>query len=93
MLRQLYDNTMGFDERNVETVKRAMYLEENETGALYAKTGSGKVNGKEIRGWFTGWLETGSDTVFFAVYIEGSDGISGSQAAEIGRNILKSLDF
>lgn len=93
LLRQLYDNTMGFDERNVETVKGAMYLEENETGALYAKTGSGKVNGKEIRGWFTGWLETGSDTVFFAVYIEGSDGISGSQAAEIGKNILKSLDF
>ncbi|MGI6011151.1 MAG: BlaR1 family beta-lactam sensor/signal transducer [Ruminococcus sp.] len=91
LLRHLYDNTWKFDEKNIELLKNALYLEENDLGALYGKTGTGKVNGKEVSGWFIGWLETEKGTSFFAVYLKGKDHVSGTKAAEAGMRILETF--
>ncbi|MGI6007780.1 MAG: BlaR1 family beta-lactam sensor/signal transducer [Ruminococcus sp.] len=91
LLYRFYENTWGFDEKNVDAVRQALYLEKNNLGTLYGKTGSGKVNGKEIQGWFVGWLQTDTKPVFFAAYIRDRDHISGNDAAAATKNILEKL--
>ena len=65
-----------------------MLLSSDHGVRLYGKTGTGRINEKDINGWFIGFLETESDVYFFAANLQGEDGASGSAAAEIVLKVL-----
>ena len=61
----------------------SLHLSADEDYAVYGKTGTGKINGKEQNGWFIGILEKEGEPYFFSVHIEGKDDASGKTASEI----------
>ena len=72
----------SFSASDIAAVKDALYLYDIPDGAFYGKTGTGNIDGQNIRGWFVGFAETDDNTFFFAACIEDSDNTIGSQAAE-----------
>lgn len=91
LLKDLYTNQLGFKEKNIQTVKEAIKLEEKNNEILSGKTGTGTVNGNDINGWFIGYVENGENTYFFATNIENKENASGVKAAEITLSILKDM--
>lgn len=91
LLIKLYRNDFGFAPANIRAVKDAMLLSQTPDGSLYGKTGTGRVNGKDVNGWFVGYVETRGQVYCFAANIQGSDGAAGSRAAEITEDILSRL--
>lgn len=88
LLHDLYDNKFNANPKNIEKVKESIKLGEKDGAVLYGKTGTGIVNGKAANGWFIGFVETDTDTFFFATNIRDGDA-TGSNAAEITLRILK----
>ncbi|MCM3494506.1 BlaR1 family beta-lactam sensor/signal transducer [Paenibacillus lactis] len=89
LLKALYTNQFGFDDKHIETVKQAIQLQERGGARLFGKTGTGTVNHKNTNGWFVGYVENEGNTYFFATNIGHEDQASGSKAAEISLRILK----
>lgn len=92
-LKKFYNNTYGFKDVNIQTVKDAIKLEVKDGAILSGKTGTGSVNGKINNGWFIGYVETKEDTLFFATNIQDEENSYGSIAAEITLSILKDKDI
>lgn len=88
LLTKLYHNDFGFAPENVNAVKDSLLLSSSGAQALYGKTGTGRVDGKDISGWFVGYVETGDNTYFFATNIKADKDAAGSNAAEITLSIL-----
>ncbi|WP_233880736.1 BlaR1 family beta-lactam sensor/signal transducer [Virgibacillus halodenitrificans] len=88
-LKDFYTNQFDFDEKNIQLVKDTMKLESKENATLFGKTGTGSVNGKQVNGWFIGYVETKTNTYFFATNIEDKQHANGSTAAKITKNILQ----
>lgn len=88
LLHDLYDNKFNANPKNIEKVKESIKLSEKDGAVLYGKTGTGIVNGEAVNGWFIGFVETETDTFFFATNIRDGDA-TGSNAAEITLRILK----
>lgn len=93
MLRSMYQNDFSFDEENVQAVKNALLFSSTADGSLSGKTGTGNVNGKNIRGWFIGYAETSDNTYFFAVNIEAPENAAGSGASAIALSILSDMQI
>lgn len=91
LLTDLYKNTWGFAPENVRAVQDSILLSSAEQGRFYGKTGTGRVDGKDVNGWFVGYVELPSRTCFFAVNIQADDHADGSRAAEITAEILSDL--
>lgn len=91
LLQAFYNNQLGYKEVHVQAVKEALLLEKNEEARLSGKTGTGTVNGRNINGWFIGYVETKNNTYFFATNIQNEDDTSGSKAVEITLSIFKNL--
>ncbi|TCP21723.1 bla regulator protein BlaR1 [Scopulibacillus darangshiensis] len=89
LLKAFYTNAFGFKDKNIQTVKDMIKLAEKDGRLLSGKTGTGSVNGKNINGWFIGYVETKKDTYFFAANIQNEDNAYGSKAAEITKSILR----
>ena len=89
LLKKLYTNEFHFQKQNVQTVKSALMLSSSNNGALYGKTGTGKVNGQNINGWFIGYIESAGNTYFFATNIRSDANATGAAASEITLDILK----
>ncbi|WP_372814811.1 BlaR1 family beta-lactam sensor/signal transducer [Paenibacillus sp.] len=89
VLKALYTNQFGFQEKHIQTVKDAIKLEEKDGAHLSGKTGTGAVNHKNINGWFVGYVENNGNTYFFATNIQNEDHSNGSKAAEITLQILR----
>lgn len=88
LLKKLYGNEFHFNERNVQAVKDSLKLSASGQTVLSGKTGTGVINGESINGWFVGYVESGSNTCFFATNIQGDDHADSVTAGEITRNIL-----
>lgn len=88
LLRKLYENSLGFRTKNIDTVKDSILLSSSKSGNLYGKTGTGCIDGMDVNGWFVGYVEAPDNTWFFAANIAANDDASGSSAAEITRHIL-----
>lgn len=88
VLTDFYRNEFGFKHTNIQTVKQVIQLEEKKGRRLSGKTGTGNVNGKNVNGWFVGYVETQTNTYFFATNIRGDNHSYGSKAAEITKSIL-----
>ena len=90
LLVKLYRNDFDFNDANIAAVMNAMAL--NNEGP-YGKTGTGRLNGVNIAGWFVGFIETSNNTYFFAVYLYSDSGADGALAYETALNILESMNI
>lgn len=88
LLKKLYENEFHFDNRNVQAVKDSLRLSASGQTVLSGKTGTGVVNGESINGWFVGYVESDSNTWFFATNIHGDGHADSLTAGGITRNIL-----
>jgi bla regulator protein BlaR1 len=88
LLQNFYQNNFHFDRKNIQAVKNALLLSTTSSGSLYGKTGTGRVNGKDVNGWFVGYIESDNNTYYFATNIQAPSNATGSQATEITEAIL-----
>lgn len=88
LLRKFNHNAFCFEKENISTVKNALFLSVSPKGALYGKTGTGRVNQKNVNGWFIGFLESSDNTYYFAVNVQNNYNAAGSDALKIAENIL-----
>lgn len=93
MLKKLYYNQFGFSPENIKAVKDSIRLYSTDNGTLSGKTGTEEVNGKNISGWFIGYLEKDSHTYFFAANIQSEKLASGPLATELTFSILSDLEL
>ncbi|MBD5474209.1 MAG: BlaR1 family beta-lactam sensor/signal transducer [Lachnospiraceae bacterium] len=91
LLTNLYNNDFGFTPENVNAVKDSICLFSSENGSFYGKTGTGRVNDKDINGWFIGYIETADSTYFFATNIQSTENATGSNASEISFSVLSDM--
>lgn len=91
LLADLWQNRWNFEEENIQAVKDALYLSDTAVGRLYGKTGTGQKNGRNIRGWFVGFLEKDEQEYCFALQIQDSPNASGTTASAVTLKILTEL--
>ena len=92
-LKRFYDYDLPFSRRNIGIVKKILLVEETENYKLYAKTGWGVEQDKNI-GWWVGFIETKNKVYFFATNIEGrhiSDSKFQKARIEITQRFLREL--
>ena len=87
----LYRNTFRFSPENIQAVKDSLCLSSSLAGTLYGKTGTGRIDGKDISGWFVGFVEQKDNTYFFATNIQADSNATGSHSAEITLSLLNDL--
>ena len=93
LLLRLQNNSFGFNPGNINAVKEAIRLFSSDTGTFYGKTGTGRVNGQDVNGWFIGFIETEDNTYYFAANIAADSDAAGSNAAEIALAVLYGMNI
>lgn len=92
LLVKLYRNDFKFDEMNIDVVKQALFISDNNGNKLYGKTGTGRNGCYEVSGWFIGYVETNTNkTYFFAVNLQNKDHANGNAAIEITQEIFEEM--
>lgn len=93
LLSKVYNNKFDFKQNNINTVKQAICLSSSGNGNFYGKTGTGRVNGQDINGWFIGFIETSNNTYYFATNINSNRNATGSTASKITMSILTDMNI
>ncbi len=93
LLQKFYENSLGFNTENIDAVKDSILLYSSGSKSLYGKTGTGCIDGRNINGWFVGYVESSDNTWFFAVNIAAVDDAAGSNAAKIVMAILSEMNI
>ena len=93
LLTKLQNNSFNFAPENINAIKDSICLSSSDVGTFYGKTGTGRVNGQDVNGWFVGLLETANNTYFFATNIGADTGATGSNATEITMSILSDMNI
>ena len=91
LLTSLHNNRFDFAPENINAVKNSICLFSSEDKNFYGKTGTGRVDGQDVNGWFVGLLETAGNTYFFATNIQAAENATGSKASEISLSILSHM--
>lgn len=91
LLTALYNNRFHFMPENINAIKDSICLFSSESRSFYGKTGTGRVDGQDINGWFIGYVETADNTYFFAANIQSAENATGSKASEISFSILSDM--
>lgn len=93
LLTKLYNNNFVFSPENINIVKDSIRLSSSNTRTFYGKTGTGRVDGQDVNGWFIGFIETEDNTYFFATNIGADRDAAGSNATEITISILSGMNI
>ena len=93
LLTKLQNNSFNFAPENINAIKDSICLSSSDVGTFYGKTGTGRVNGQDVNGWFVGYIETADNTYFFATNIGADTGTTGSNATEITMSILSDMNI
>ena len=93
LLTKLYNNNFDFSPENINVVKDSIRLSSSDTRTFYGKTGTGRVDGQDVNGWFIGFIETEDNTYFFATNIGADRDAAGSNATEITMSILSGMNI
>ena len=93
LLTKLQNNSFGFAPENINAVKDALCLSSSDAGTFYGKTGTGRVDGQDVNGWFIGYIETADNTYFFAANIGADSDATGGSAEEIAMSILSDMNI
>lgn len=93
LLTKLVNNDLPFRNEDMNKVKDSIYIMPSENGSMYGKTGTGRVNGNDINGWFIGYIKTNTHTYVFATNIHSRDNATGTIASEITIKLLSTLNI
>ncbi|MBO5209379.1 MAG: BlaR1 family beta-lactam sensor/signal transducer [Lachnospiraceae bacterium] len=93
LLTKLQNNSFDFAPENINMVKDAICLSSSDAGTFYGKTGTGRVDGQDVNGWFIGFVETVDNTYFFATNIGDDSDATGGHATEITMSILSDMNI
>ena len=93
LLTRLQNNSFGFAPENINAVKDAVRLSSSDAGTFYAKTGTGRVDGQDVNGWFIGFVETANNTYFFATNIGADSDATGGNATKITMSVLSDMNI
>lgn len=93
LLTRLQNRNLEFAPKNVKAVKNAIHISSSSFGDFYGKTGTGRVNGEDVNGWFIGFVESQNNTYFFATNIQSEQRATGSKASDITLSILSDLNI
>ena len=93
LLTKFQNNSLGFTPENIKAVTNAIHISSSAFGDLYGKTGTGRINGEDINGWFIGFVKTQNNTYFFATNIQNEQRATGGKASEITLSILSDLNI
>ena len=93
LLIKLQNNRFDFAPENINAVKDAVCLSSSDAGTFYGKTGTGRVDGQDVNGWFIGYIETVDNTYFFATNIGADSDATGGNATEITMSILSDMNI
>lgn len=93
LLTKFQNNSLGFAPENIKAVTDAIHISSSAFGDLYGKTGTGRINGEDINGWFIGFVKTQNNTYFFATNIQNEQRATGGKASEITLSILSDLNI
>ena len=93
LLTDLYNNRFHFVPENISAVKESICLFSSENRSFYGKTGTGRIDGQDVNGWFVGFVCTDGNTYFFATNIQGNANATGNSASEITKSILSELNI
>ena len=93
LLTRLQNHNLGFTSENVKAVKDSIHISNSSYEDFYGKTGTGRVNGQDINGWFIGFIENADNTYFFATNIQNEQCAAGSKASDITLAILSDLNI
>ena len=93
LLTQLQNNNFGFAPENINAVKDSICFSSSDAGTFYGKTGTGRVDGQDVNGWFIGYIETADNTYFFATNIGADSDATGGNATEITMSILSDMNI
>lgn len=93
LLTALHNNRFDFAPENINAVKNSIRLFSSENFSsegktFYGKTGTGRVDGQDVNGWFVGYVEAADNTYLFATNIQAPENATGSKASEISLSIL-----
>ncbi len=91
LLTALHNNRFDFAQENINTVLNSICLFSSENKSFYGKTGTGRVDGQDVNGWFVGYAEIADNTYFFATNIQAAENATGSKALEISFSILSNM--
>jgi bla regulator protein BlaR1 len=89
LLRQLYLHELDFSNEDINAVKDSLLISSTDNITLYGKTGTGTIEQKDRNGWFIGFIETTSNTYFFAANIQKEEDANGKTASKIALEILE----
>lgn len=93
LLTIFHNSSSGFSPEHITAVKEAICLSSTQETSLYGKTGTGRVNGNDVNGWFIGFIELNNNTYYFATNICAKNDATGSKAAEITMSILSDMNI
>ena len=93
LLKKFHDNEFQFAPQNIDAVKNSILLSSGSKSSLYGKTGTGRIEGKDVNGWFIGFWETADNVYYFATNIQGETETTGSKATEITPSVLSKLNI
>ena len=93
LLKKFHNNEFQFAPQNINAVKNSILLSSNSKCSLYGKTGTGRIDGQDINGWFIGFIETPDNVYYFATNIQGTTKATGSVATSITTSILSELNI
>ncbi len=93
LLTSLYNNDLDFIPENINAVKDSICLFSSEDKNFYGKTGTGRIDGQDVNGWFIGFACTNGNTYFFATNIQNDTNATGSNATEITKSILSDMNI
>ena len=93
LLIKLQNNRFDFAPENINAVKDAVCLSSSDAGTFYGKTGTGRVDGQDVNGWFIGYIEIVDNTYFFATNIGADSDATGGNATEITMSILSDMNI
>ncbi|ENZ31088.1 hypothetical protein HMPREF1084_03146 [Clostridium butyricum 60E.3] len=93
LLTKLQNNSFSFAPENINAVKDSICISSSDAGSFYGKTGTGRVNGQDVNGWFIGYIETAENTYFFATNIGSDSNATGGNATKITMAILSDLNI
>ena len=93
LLTKLQNNSFSCAPENINAVKDSICISSSDAGSFYGKTGTGRVNGQDVNGWFIGYIETADNTYFFATNIGADSDATGGNATEITMSILSDMNI
>lgn len=93
LLKKFNENEFHFSPDNISAVKKALQLSSSDAGNFFGKTGTGRIDNRDVNGWFVGYVETSDNTYYFSVNIKADSNASGSTAAKIAMSVLSDLEI